>query len=415
MKTVGLIVEYNPLHNGHVYHLQQSKQITGADAVIAVMSGNFLQRGEPALVNKWARAEMALHAGADLVLELPSIYAYQPAEWFAYGAVSVLEASGIVDAVCFGSEHGSIEELEQLAQWLHEEDDVFKQELQKQLKLGIGYPAAYSQAVKNIARFETAADLSQPNNSLGLHYLIALKRLQSRIIPCTIKRIKAEYHQPHMSDSQIASATAIRRQIASSGNLQSIASYVPSSTLRILKREFEAGRGPVDWDRFTHPLYHSIVTKSLEELHQIHGMTEGLEYRMKQLIYQPANSNSVTASDLIAALQTKRYTAAKIQRTLLNVLLNCKKSGMTRNKLKQGAQYIRVLGFNEKGQQLLKKMKKTAKAPIITNVNKKNAALLAADIQASSVYALAYRSVSSMDLYREFRQHPIKFASQFES
>lgn len=408
MKTVGLIVEYNPFHHGHAYHLHQSKQITKADAAIAVMSGNFLQRGEPALVNKWARAEMALKGGVDLVIELPSIYSSQPAEWFAFGAVSVLHATGIVDSLCFGTEAGTIEQLNRLASLLYNEKKTFKKQLQAQLKRGLNYPTAYNQAVNWMLNQDAQENpnIAQPNNNLGLHYLIALKRLNSNIRPFTIQRIKAEYHQQHFTDKQIASATAIRQGIAQSNNLEVIASYIPASTATILEREIKAGRGPIDWERFVYPLYHQLVSSSTDELAQILGIREGLEHRIKQTIFN-CSVEKLSFRQLITSLKTKRYTIANLQRTLLNVLLNNKKEAFRREYLQMGASYIRILGFNERGRQLIKKMKTTATVPIITNVNKKNADLLAADIKAASVHTLAYPSPSYDDLFREFRQAPI--------
>src|SRR5690554_6939007 len=163
VKTVGIIVEYNPLHYGHVYHFRQSKINANAEAVVAIMSGNFLQRGEPALLNKWARAEMALHMGVDLVIELPVAYAAQPAEWFAYGAVSALHNTGVVDSLCFGSESGEINGLISLAHKLHQEPVTFKHSLKERLKQGMNYPAAYSAAVQDLIRanphLQTASSL----------------------------------------------------------------------------------------------------------------------------------------------------------------------------------------------------------------------------------------------------------------
>ena len=211
MSTVGLVVEYNPLHNGHYYHFQQSKKVTGADSAICIMSGNFLQRGEPAVVNKWARAEMALRMGADLVLELPVAYSAQPAEWFAFGAVSALDATGLVDSLCFGSESGDIGWLEAAADVLQDEPAPLRELLQQELKAGVPYPAAYSRAVAQLVPGADESELAKPNNTLGLHYLIALRRLRSGIRPQTIARTKAEYNQTDITDGRIASATALRK------------------------------------------------------------------------------------------------------------------------------------------------------------------------------------------------------------
>ncbi|MDF2927676.1 MAG: nucleotidyltransferase [Paenibacillaceae bacterium] len=423
MRTVGIIVEYNPLHNGHAYHYEQSMKAAGAEACIAVMSGQFLQRGEPALVNKWARTEMALRMGADLVIELPVAYACQPAEWFAYGAVKLLHATGIADAVCFGSEDGQLGPLQLLADQLYQEDDTFRRHLQEGLKSGQNYPAAYAAAVAAAAAGDgNRIDLEQPNNILGLHYLIALKRLRSSIIPLTISRQKAAYHQLVPTDSTIASATAIRRLLFEPSEagadpqwpdscLQRIAPYVPSYTLEILEREFAAGRGPLNWECYAVPLFSQLLAQPEEQLARISEVSEGLEHRIKRALQgmQPAEGLSVTA--LLQLLKTRRYTHAKLQRMLLRILLQHPKQELTREILSEGPSCIRVLGFSAKGQALLKQMKKTAALPVTTQVNKSNAASLLMDIRATSVYSLGYKNQSREQWLRDYYQPPLRLSA----
>lgn len=413
MKTVGIIVEYNPLHYGHDYHFRESKINANADAVIAVMSGNFLQRGEPAIVNKWARAEMALHMGADLVIELPVAFSSQPAEWFAYGAVSALHQTGVVDSLCFGSESGEIDWLKILARRLHQEPQGFQQSLKQHLNKGINYPTAYSLAIQDLAvndpqlKDAQAFNLAQPNNVLGLHYLIALERLNSDIEPLTITRQKAEYHQQNITDQQIASATALRKILMDQGSIKEISPFVPSFTYDILLREWEAGRAPMHWDRFTSNLYHQLLNLTSSQLAQIHEVTEGLENRIKQALPQLDINESFSIDILLEAVKTKRYTRTKLQRTLLRILLNHSKSDITINKLRQGVPYIRILGFSETGRHLLKKMKTTAKVPVVSNAAKSSFEFLDMDIRASSVYSLAYPKTSTRELFRDYYQSPI--------
>jgi predicted nucleotidyltransferase len=417
MKTVGIIVEYNPLHNGHAYHYQMSREISNADAVVAVMSGHFLQRGEPAAVNKWARTEMALRMGVDLVIELPVLFAAQPAEWFAYGAVSALEATGVVDSLCFGSESGEIEGLVQLAKLLHHEPKSFQLALKKQLKSGISYPEAYSITAAawvrdhNITLSEgfNPDQIALPNNSLGLHYIMALQRLNSRIEPLTIPRTKAGYNQSVITDASIASATALRRLLMEKQDLQAIVPYVPASTLEILTREWEKGQAPMHWEHYFLPLLHQIITQSPADLSHIFEVSEGLEHRIKQAIplLKTDTSRVFNFNDLLNSLKTKRYTRTKLQRTLLRILLNHTKEQITAEQLHQGVRYLRVLGFTERGKQLLKRMKKIASVPLITNVNREHAALLELDIHASSVYALGYPQVDAYELMRDFYESPI--------
>ncbi|WP_409341016.1 nucleotidyltransferase [Paenibacillus sp. MBLB4367] len=427
MKTVGIVVEYNPLHYGHVHHFEQSKQAAGADAAVAVMSGHFLQRGEPALANKWARAEMALRMGADVVLELPVAYSSQAAEWFAYGAVSALHATGVVDSLCFGSETGDIGWLERLADRLTREPETFKRMLQESLNKGSSYPAAYSAAVAAFIGSSgqpdsetggpTADDeadeslsdrLNQPNNTLGLHYVLALRRLQSTIEPLTIARTKAGYHQQIATDSHIASATAIRRILFEEKRLDGIAPYVPPYTLDIMRREMEAGRAPMEWNRYAKPLLHVLASRSADELSTFYEVNEGLENRLKQSLrlLPPGAEHPVDA--LIASLKTKRYTRTKLQRTLLRILLGHSKAELTRDKLLAGPSYLRVLGFTVKGRALLAEMRKKASVPVLVKVAGHQTPFLELDIRATAAYALGYDAVSADELHRDYYQAPLQ-------
>jgi predicted nucleotidyltransferase len=413
MKTVGIIVEYNPLHYGHVYHFQESKKSANADAVVAVMSGNFLQRGEPAITNKWSRTEMALHMGADLVIELPVAFSSQPAEWFAYGAVSALHQTGVVDSLCFGSESGEIHWLQVLARRLSLEPLSFQQELKRQLKKGINYPAAYSAAVQvyigDDALFKEtdASKLAQPNNILGLHYLIALERLNSQIKPLTITRQKSEYHQKDITDELIASATAIRQILLQQESMTGISQYVPPYTYDILLRDYEAGRAPMHWDRFAAPLMHHLITSSPEQLAELHEVTEGLENRLKQILPKLDKEALFSMEQLTQALKTKRYTRTKLQRTLLRILLNHSKDELAASELSKGVPYLRILGFSDTGRKLLKRMKTTAGVPIISKPSKASHSFLELDIRAASAYALAYPRTSTEELFRDYYQSPI--------
>jgi predicted nucleotidyltransferase len=395
MRTVGIIVEYNPLHNGHLHHLQQAKLAAQADSVIAVMSGDFLQRGEPAIVNKWARTEMALHAGVDLVIELPSIYATSAAERFAYGAIRTLDATGVVDHLCFGSEHGDITPFLTLAEQVEAESTTFKETLAEQLHKGLSYPVAYSNAIQSICQTEELQfDPTQPNNTLGLFYVLALRRMNSSIQPLTIQRIASAYADQEPSHPSIASATALRNAILH--DTHEIDNYVPASTLRILQREFANDCGPITWDTLYPSLIHQLATLPTQQLKEIHDVQEGLENRLKQAIYAMDVSSF---SNLIDTLSTKRYTRTHLQRVLTNVLLH-RTSAVDQP-------YIRVLGFTTKGQQLLKKMRRTAKAPLISRVTKSHFQLLEEDLKASYIHTLGYPAPSREQLRRELIQRPL--------
>lgn len=412
MSTVGLIVEYNPLHNGHLYHLQQSKMVTGADGVVAVMSGHFLQRGEPALADKWARAEMALRAGCDVVLELPVAYSVQNAQWFAYGAVALLDASGIVDALCFGSESGNMEALSAVADMLAEEPAALTARLDAGLKLGLPYPSAYTAAAKALladrGMAAHAAALEQPNHTLGLHYLLALRQLRSPIVPYTIRREKSGYTQTDITDARIASATALRNELLQSGSLEAIAPYIPSTTCQILQREWNAGRAPLHWESFSGALFHTLLRSDPAGLATMAEVTEGLEHRLYKSVRSLPEWRVET---LLDKLKTKRYTRTKLQRMLVRILLGHTKDQLTAQKLADGITYIRVLGFTRRGQSLLRDMRKRAKVPIIHTAARGEWAYLDMDARASAVYALASGNPDPAAALRDYTMPPVQVDS----
>lgn len=211
MKTVGLITEYNPFHNGHLYHIEKAKELTGADRVIVIMSGDYVQRGTPAVLSKHSRAHMALLNGASVVLELPVCYSCASAEFFAKGAVSVLDGLGCIDALCFGSECGNLEHLTSIAHLLSAEPETYRHHLQSSLKNGMSFPAARCHALKKMTGDAYASQiLSDPNNILGIEYLKALKKLNSPIVPFTLKREFSGYHDTELHDCS-SSASAIRK------------------------------------------------------------------------------------------------------------------------------------------------------------------------------------------------------------
>jgi predicted nucleotidyltransferase len=242
MKVAGIIVEYNPFHNGHKFHIEQTKKLTGADYIIAVMSGNYVQRGEPAVINKYLRTDMALLNGVDLCIELPTCYSSASAEFFAYGAVSILHKLGIVDYVCFGSEAGSIKHLDYIADILNSNNKEYQTILNKYIKQGNSYPKArelgileYLKSIKSPYLKEIKKIISSPNNILGIEYIKALKKLGSSITPITITRTDKGYNEINLDKtSSYTSASSIRTNIHT---LASIKKYVPSNVYSILKQE----------------------------------------------------------------------------------------------------------------------------------------------------------------------------------
>lgn len=425
MKAVGLIVEYNPFHNGHAYHLQQSKKISDREAVVAVMSGHFLQRGEPALLDKWTRTEMALRGGCDLVIELPVAYSTSSAEWFAYGAVALLEATGVVDSFCFGTESGLIDPLLTAATIAAHEPDGFRQDLEALLKLGCSYPDAYSTvlskwyemskqstipAITAVAKQQELFRFDLPNHTLGLHYLIAKERLHAHLTPYTISREQAGYHDELKADQAIASATAIRKLLLQNHQSEFIQSYVPHSTYSILCSQLESGIQPLQWESFAGSLFHLLATSSIHSLASYREMEEGLQYRIKKSIGQLPH---YSVQSLLEQLKTKRYTLTKLQRVLLNVLLQHHKIDFSRKAMQSGVQYIRVLGFTSRGQQLLKEMKKKAQLPIIHTpaAVDNNCKFLQLDTQATAVYNMIKWPQSPRASIQDYTQKPIMLSS----
>lgn len=412
MRTVGLIVEYNPFHNGHLYHLRQSAKITEADAVVAVMSGHFLQRGEPAMWDKWTRAKMALAGGCDLVIELPVAYAAQAAEWFAYGAVSLLEATGVVDAFCFGTESGRLAPLLKAAELAADEPPDFRSLLKSKLETGQSYPAAYSETIQACLKargdMEAAAfPFDQPNHTLGLHYLIAHRRIRGVMKPYTIAREKAQYNQTSITDGTIASATAIRKLALESGALEEIRPFVPETTYEVLTGRYADGVPPVHWEHYKDALFHTLLTSSPNRLSELREITEGLEHR---LLHAWQELQEWSIDSLLTCLKTKRYTRTKLQRALLSILLGHAKQDFTPEKLADGVQYIRVLGFSEKGQSLLKRMRSAASLPVLMSAARPPEPFryLELDVQATRAYMLGMPGAKlPSDLSRDFRDKPI--------
>lgn len=415
MRVAGIIAEYNPFHNGHLYHLEQTKALCSADSVICVMSGNFIQRGEPAIVDKWARAEMALMSGADLVVELPAVYAMSSAEFFAWGAVKILDSMDIVDSLCFGSEAGNIEMLDIIADILHTEPEEYKSGLKKALSGGLSFPAAREAALHTyLAVLKADTDnisdiMKSSNNILGIEYLKAIKRLKSRIKPVTIRRMSNSYNSEAITGS-ISSATSIRKQICETSGTDQyelLGKVVPKHCLDILNREFEKGKGPVFPFDFEKIILSILRRMTLNELKELPYITEGLENRIKA-----AAECSGSLDELVEGISTRRYTKTRIQRCIFSCLTGLKNSEFGNFNLHGGPQYIRILGFNKKGRQLISKMNKAAILPVIVKTadfkkscNPLLSRMLELEASATDQYVLAFKNP-------DFRKSGMEFTSK---
>lgn len=401
MKAVGVIVEYNPFHNGHAYHLQQAKKMTNADLVIAAMSGNFLQRGEPALISKWKRTEMALKSGADIVFELPYSFATQQADTFANGAVSILEASGC-HSLCFGSESGNIEEFKQTFLFLENNNDMYQKRIKYYLEEGNSFPKSASLAFMDLSPHKNMLDLSKPNNILGYQYLKAIVKQSASMMPETISRKNADYHDDHFTSETIASATSIRKALFSNKKeITLLQQYMPNSSYQsLLQYEEEFGLFH-HWENYWPLLKFRIIHSSPEELKAIYEVEEGLENRIiaSALI-------STSFQQFMEAIKTKRYTWTRLQRACVHILTNTKKDEMNSTLTK--ASYLRLLGMTSQGRAYLNKYKSSLALPLISKLPVKDHYLLTLDIRASRVYAMGAAGLAQKRLLEmEFKQPPI--------
>jgi len=401
MNAVGLVVEYNPFHNGHAFHLEQAKKITGADIVIVAMSGNFLQRGEPALVSKWKRTEMALSSGADIVFELPYVFATQKAETFANGAVSILEAAGC-QSLCFGSESGHINSFQQTLTHLENNKEQYNNRVKFHLNKGNSYPKAASLAFLELSSSNDFIDLSKPNNILGYHYLKAAHDQHASINICTVTRKSADYHDQHFTSESIASATSIRKALFSAdGQISSIRQYVPSSTYSNLLKYKEKYGLYHHWEQYWPYLKFRFMQITAEQLNTIYEVEEGLENRILPIALQ-----AESYQQFMEKLKTKRYTWTRLQRACVHILTNSTKEEMYMETEK--AEYLRLLGMTMKGKAYLNKNKGNLGLPLISRISARHNKQLTLDIRASRVYALAVSGKEQKTLLeKEFKQPPI--------
>ena len=399
-KVLGIIAEYNPFHNGHLYHIKKSIEQTDADYVIAIMSGNFVQRGNTSIVDKWTKTKMALSCGVDLVIELPTIYSVSSAENFAEGAIKILDSLKIVDYLSFGMEANDISILNNVANVLYTEPKEYLTILNHELGKGISFPKARENAammyLNDIKKYANV--LSGSNNILAVEYLKALKKYKSKIIPIGIKREKVLYNDEFMVD-EFASATAIRKMMAR-GQFADIQKAMPKNTYSIMLDELRKGHYVLDLSKFQKEIIYNLRKMSVEEIAELADVSEGLENSIKNTADSCNN-----LIDYINIIKSKRYTQTRIQRILIYALL-----GITNRKMieaKKMVPYTRVLGFNSKGKELISQIvNKNSKLNLITSVKKymdksKNKALkemLETDIFATNVYTLGFEDDSWSNL-----------------
>ena len=399
-KVLGIIAEYNPFHNGHALHLAKSKEETGAEYVICIMSGNFVQRGNTSIVNKWLKTEMALKNGIDLVLELPTIYSVSSAENFAEGSIKLLNSLKIVDFISFGSEDSDIDILNKLATIFYREPRKYLELLSSELKKGLSFPKARENAISFYLNNPIYSEiLNKSNNILSIEYLKALKKYKSHIRPIAIKREKVFYSSNCIVD-EYASATAIREMIKSN-QYNDIRKVMPRTSYDLLMEEIEKKHCVIDLVNFEKEILYRLRNLTTDELKNFPEINEGLENAIKN-----ASNTCNSLNELINKVKSKRYTQTRIQRILTYILLNITKKDMSL--ARKSIPYARVLGYSSKGKDLISEINNAnPKLTLITSVkkfmdkpgNKIYKSILNKDILATNIYTLAYmdNSVANLD------------------
>lgn len=412
MKTVGLITEYNPFHNGHAYHIEKAKMLTGADRVIVVMSGDFVQRGAPAVMPKHLRTESALLSGASLIIELPVCFATGSAEYFAQGSISLLNQLGCIDSICFGSECGDLHLLKEIAQILADEPIEYQTALKQALKEGASFPAARQEAL-NIYSDKYSEILASPNNILGIEYLKALAKIHSKMEPFTIKRIGAGYHDMDI-DGQFSSATAIRSDIYQLADVNSsseslplthIQTQVPSSCHELMKKNYQT-RYPVKADDFSLLLKAKLLSETAGSLSHYLDMSPELANRILRL-----RNDYLSFEQFCDLLKTKELTRSRISRSFIHVLLGITNNWLTA--MKAPAPYARILGFRRDHADLLGILKRTSDIPLITSPARAVLAdtayqMLELDIYASDLYESVITDLYGTPFHNELTKQIIK-------
>lgn len=400
MKAVGVIVEYNPFHNGHAFHIQKAKEISKADIVIAVMSGNFLQRGEPALVSKWYRTKMALLGGVDLVFELPYMFATQKAETFANGAISLLEATGC-ESVCFGSESGDIDAFVKTVKAIEGSQSLLDEQMKQQVKTGVSYPKALSLTYDKLLQPDEHVNLTTPNNILGFQYIRAIRNQKSSMVPLTIARKNAGYHDEHFSSETIASATSIRKSLFSSEANSLIDSFIPPSTNTILKEYLQLYGQFHHWENYWPFLQFRLLQTQPSALREIYEIEEGIENR---IIRTAMKANSF--HEFMESVKTKRYTWTRLQRISTHILNNATKAEM--GKSGEKASYLRLLGMSRQGKTYLNQQKSHFSLPVISKLSAYQEDDILIDIRAARIYSSILPAQSKKKLLQqEFTSPPI--------
>lgn len=422
MKITGIIAEYNPFHTGHAYHLKKARESSGCDYIVVVMSPDFVQRGEPAVFDKFTRARMALLGGADLVLELPVCYACGSAEYFAMGAVALLDGLGAADTLCFGCETPSRSLLLRSAQVLDQEPKEYTNTLREGLRLGLTYPQSRARAIAGYfashsgdlpANSAGAAGLendwsgffSSPNNILGMEYCKAIRHLHASMAPLPIRRLGSGYHDPVLGGGY-CSATALRKGLAGSERLDSLLPYVPAECQALFSSA--CGR-PIMPDDLMPWLTRQLLI--MTDFSGIFDVSPDLSDRILKLRYSLTGKSW---AETVAAIKTRQITEARIRRVLLHIILDISQELADSCREDGPIFYARILGFRREAAPLLRRIKETSRLPLITkpsaaarSLKGPAARMLQMDFTASHLYRSLLTAKYGMPFCSEAETGPV--------
>lgn len=407
IKAVGIIAEYNPFHNGHRWHAVQAKARSGCLYSVAVVSGQFTQRGEPAAFDKWKRAAMAVKGGIDLVIELPAGFAVRSAQYFATGGVRLLNSLGVITHLAFGAENAATDALLQAADT---HDDTMGPLIRDRMSQGMTYAAALAECLSSSDKHYEI--LSQPNNILAVEYLRAIRRFAPSLTPVIIPRMHSHYHDTDVV-SPFASATAVRRALTEKNN-EAIAKALPSASIDDICSLMDQGYGPVQYESLEQLILYKLRSSTLEQLAGLPDIAEGLHHKMAS-----AALAATTLEQWLTHVKSKRYTRTRLQRALIHLILGMTKD-TTNSFDESGPLYARVLAFNAAGRKILKQAQIQTSIPIITKMShylttKQRSSdnltplqtMLSIDSFASDFYSLGIPNSRWRSGAADFRQSPV--------
>lgn len=391
MKVCGIVSEYNPFHNGHKFQIEKTKNITDSDIIVSVMSGNFTQRGEAAVIDKWNRAKAALSCGVNLVLELPVLYAVSSAEIFCFGAISLLNSLNVIDYISFGSESGNIESLQRIAEVLSRETNEYKAKLKQELDKGLPFHKSREIALSDVLNESLLREIKDPNNILGIEYLKSLINLNSKIKPVTIKRIGAGFNQERLLENY-SSASGIRKALYENHDISLVKKNIPEKAFNIINDLLKSGYSFSDMDKIIPYLRYKLYTNE-EGIKKIPEVIEGLDRKISKEIYDKSSFDK-----LIMSVKSKRYTYTRISRILTQYFIGFENYDI-KTLRKAPCPYARILGADEKGRKLLRLIKNKSSIPLINKLPANPDTILNLEVKSTKAYSLINKSISPLDDY----------------